>query len=432
MKRRSINRRDFIRRSAIGATAGIFSAGALRPVHARVLGANDRINLGIIGVGGRGGAILGEMLTLAKNEKFNIAVVAVCDVYERRLQAAAQRCNGKAYRNYNELLAHPDLDAVAIATPDHWHARQSIDAMKAGKDIYCEKPMTLYWEEAKEVARVARETKRITQIGSQSASDPRSWKANEIIRAGGIGKLIWSQTGSYRNDRRGDWNWPIDKNAGPDQTGPDRIDWKSWLGFAPDHPWSPERFFRFRKYWDYSGGQATDLLYHSLSHHLIALGPQFPKRVVATGGNYIFNLENDNREVPDTFLVLIDYPANYSVVLVATQVSQNRPQETIRGQKATMMFSSERDGTEMKSSIIVAPEEPFKNEVKAEQLEFPREPRNAYPHMQNFLECVRSRKECNLDAQTGYKVMVPIALSVKAYRENKVMLFDPEKETVIE
>ena len=432
MKGRRIARREFVRRSAMGAAAvGMFGTSALRSVHARVLGANDRINLGIIGVGGRGGAILGELLALGKSEKFNIAVVAVCDVYERRVQDAAQRCGGKAYRDYHELLAHPDLDAVAIATPDHWHARMSIDAMKAGKDMYCEKPMTLYWEEAKEVARVARETKRITQIGAQSASDRRFWEANKIIAGGGIGKLIWSQTGSHRNDRAGDWNWPIDKNAGPDKTGEDHIDWKRWLGPARDHSWSPGRFFRFRKYWDYSGGQATDLLYHSLSHHEIALGPEFPKRVVAGGGNYIFNLENDDREVPDTFLVLIDYPTNHSVVLVSTQVSENRVVETIRGQKATITFERDPKNFEDGGAVVVTPERPFRDEVKEQRITCEPQPRNTFPHMANFLECVRSRKECNLNAQIGYKVMVPIGLCVKAYRENKVMLFDPEKEELI-
>jgi len=432
MKATGISRRQFIRRSAIGAAAvGAVGSTLSRPANARILGANDRINLGIIGVGGRGSAILGEMLALKETGTFNIEVVAVCDVYERRLQAAARRCKGKAYGDYKELLAHPDLDAVAIATPDHWHARMSMDAMNAGKDIYCEKPMTLYWEEAKEVARVARETKRITQIGVQTASDPRFRRAHEVIAAGGIGKLIWSQTGSFRNDRSGDWNWPMDKNAGPDKTGPDRVDWKNWLGSAPEHSWEPERFFRFRKFWDYSGGQATDLLYHALGHHEVALGFEFPKRVVASGGNYIFDLKNDNREVPDTFFVLIDYPTNHTVALVSTQVNQTRVPEVIRGQKATMTFSSERDGAERKSTLIVTPEEPFKDEVREQTVSFDSQPKGAYPHMRNFLDCVRSRQECNLNAQAGYRVMVPIGLSVRAYRENKVMLFDPEKEQLI-
>jgi predicted dehydrogenase len=289
--------------------------------------------------------------------------------------------------------------------------------------------MTLYWEEAKDVARVARETKRITQIGVQSASDQRFHKAREIIAGGGIGKLIWSQTGSFRNVPSGDWNWPIDANAGPDKTGLDHVDWKTWLGSAPDHAWEPERFFRFRKFWDYSGGQATDLLYHALGHHEVALGFEFPKRVVASGGNYIFTQKNDNREVPDTFFVLIDFPADHSTVLASTQVNQNRLGETIRGQKATLTFTADRE--EGARLITLTPEEPFAKEIKPQKFEFEAEPKDAYPHMANFLDCVRSRKECNLNAQNGYKVMVAIGLCVKAFRENKVMLFDPEKEMLI-
>jgi predicted dehydrogenase len=421
MSSASLSRREFLYRSA---AAGAVGLGAWRSAHAQTLGSNERINIGMIGVGGRGSALLGELLRIQKDGKQNIAVVAACDVYARRGEEAAKRCNGKAYADYQELLAHPDLDAVFIASPDHWHAKMSIDAMKAGKDVYCEKPMTLYWEEAKEVARVARETKRVTQIGAGSASDDRYWQANKIIQAGGIGKTIWTQAGSFRNDTSGDWNWPMDKNAGPNKSGADRIDWKRWLGSAPDRPFDAERFFRFRKYWDYSGGQATDLLYHTLSHLVIALGPEFPKRVTASGGNYVFTLANDNREVPDTFHVLIDYPSNHTVALISTQVNQNRVPEIIRGQKASIQFMRNPRDENDKGYVQILPEEPFKKEIEERRVD----PQPRPDHFENFLECMRTRQECHLNAQTGYKVMVPIGLSVKAYREDKVMLFDPEKE----
>jgi predicted dehydrogenase len=424
MAGRRFSRREFLYRSA---AAGVLGVHALRNVQAQVLGSNERINIGLVGVGGRGSALLGELLRIQKDGKQNMAVVAVCDVYARRVEEAARRCEGKPYAEYQDLLAHPDLNAVVIATPDHWHARISIDAMKAGKDVYCEKPMTLYWEEAKEVARVARETKRVTQIGAGSASDDRYWQANRVIREGGIGKTIWTQSGSFRNDTAGDWNWPIDKNAGPNKSGADHIDWKRWLGSAPDRPFDPERFFRFRKYWDYSGGQATDLLYHTLSHLVIALGPEFPKRVTASGGNYVFTLENDNREAPDSFYVLIDYPTNHTVALISTQVNENRVPEMIRGQKASIQFVRDFRNQADKGYFEIIPEPPFKKEIEARRVD----PQPRADHMENFLECVRTRQECHLNAQTGYKVMVPIGLSVKAYRENKVMLFDPEKEEVI-
>jgi len=420
------DRRHFLRRAGLGAAGLTLAGGFLR--HARSMSPNDRINIGLIGVGGRGSALLGELLGLKGDNRQNLQVVGVCDVYERRVQNAARRSEGKAYADYRELIARPDVDAIVIATPDHWHARMTIDAMRAGKDVYCEKPMTLYWEEAKEVARVARETQRITQIGAGSASDDRYWQANRVLRDGGIGKVIWTQAGSFRNDTSGDWNWPIDADAGPDAAGEAHVDWKAWLGATPERPWSPGRFFRFRKYWDYSGGQATDLLYHTLSHLVIALGPEFPKRVTASGGNYVFTLENDDREVPDTFHVLIDYPTNHTVALVATQVNQQRVPEMIRGQKASMAFVRDpRREEEDQGYVEILPERPFADEIPARRLE--PEPRDS--HMENFLNGVRTRRECTLNAQTGYRVMVPIALSVKAYRENKVMLFDPEREELV-
>jgi hypothetical protein len=228
-------------------------------------------------------------------------VIAVCDIYEPRKQRAKDICGGQLFHEYTDLLALDDLDAVVIATPDHWHARISIDAMNAGKDVYCEKPMTLYWEEAKEVARTQALTGRVMQVGAQSASEDRVWKANEVIRSGALGKLLWSQGGYSRNSRDGEWNWYIEPEASPQN-----LDWKRFLGSAPQRPFDPERFFRFRKYWDYSGGIATDLFYHTLAHMEIALTPEFPRRVSAGGGIFIFH----DREVPDTFHMLIDYPTD--------------------------------------------------------------------------------------------------------------------------
>jgi predicted dehydrogenase len=303
--------------------------------------------------------------------------------------------------------------------------------------------VTLYWDEAKEVARVARQTGRVFQCGAQSASNDTWWQAQRIIQGGGIGPVIWSQTGAFRNDPKGDWNWPIG-NARP---GVD-LDWDMWLGhrfgLAPKMPYDPERFFRFRKYWDYSGGLATDLLYHSLSHLLIGLGPEFPTRIVATGHNSVHTLENDRREVPDNFHTLVDYPRRHTVQMAATQENDDGVAELIRGQMATL-----RPGG---PGLIIHPQEPFREKLlemtksavyegaevimgkgrdgreRLEEIRVPRKPRPN--HMENFLECIRSREKPTLNADLAYQVMVPIALSVRAFRENRVMLFDPEKEAV--
>ncbi|UCH36736.1 MAG: Gfo/Idh/MocA family oxidoreductase [Armatimonadota bacterium] len=403
---KKITRRDFLRQSAIAAAA----AGMYSMASPNALGANDRLNFGVIGCGGRGTGLLQDLVNRSKNADANMKVVAVCDIYEPRKERAKGICGGELFHEYTDLLAMDDLDAVVIGTPDHWHARMSIDAMNAGKDVYCEKPMTLYWDEAKEVARVQAMTGRVMQVGAQSASDDRFWKANEVIRQGGVGKLLWTQGGSNRNSREGEWNWWIDPAASPDN-----LDWKRFLGSAPERPFDPERFFRFRKYWDYSGGIATDLFYHSLAHLQIALTPEFPKRVSAGGGIFAFH----DREVPDTYHTIIDYPTHHTVVLTSSMANRQGVEDIIRGHEATLYFRGR--------GVVVEPENEYKDERQG--LEVPSEPRP--DHMTNWLECVRSRKQPHLDAQAGYKVMVAIALGVKAYRENTVVQFDPEKERIV-
>ncbi len=404
-----LDRRSFIARSAAGAAA--LGTGALAaPATGAVLGANDRINVAVIGCGGQGTGHLRRLAKRAENPDEKLKVVAVCDVYEPRKERAKEISGAQVFHHYQDLLEMPGLDAVVIGTPDHWHAKISIDAMEAGKDVYCEKPMTLYWEEAKEVAAVVRRTGRVFQVGVQSTSDDVFWQANRLIGEGKIGKLLWSQSGYCRNSRGGEWNYHIDEEAGPDN-----LDWETWLGPAPKRPLDLERFFRFRKFWDYSGGIATDLLYHALGHMEIALGPEFPTRVSAAGGIYV----QHDREVPDTYHTMIEYPSGHTVVLTSSMANRQGVPEMIRGHEATMTFEG--------GKIVIRPEKEFGDE--GEEIEVGRQPRP--DHMTNFLECMRTRAKPHCDAETGYKVEVAIALGVRSYREGKVMKFDPEKEEVI-
>src|SRR5262249_10201265 len=205
-------------------------------------------------------------------EKTPAKALAVSDVYGKRLRLAKEAVEAKdntvkcgAYLDYRELLNRDDLDAVLIATPDHWHAPIAIEAMHKGKDVYLEKPMTKTVEEAKEIYEPTQQTKRVLQVGSQTTSLDQWIKARKALQDGLIGKLIMSQGSFHRNSKEGEWNWPIDKNAGPDKSGDDFIDWKMWLGNAPKRAFDADRFFRFRKYWDYSGGIATDLFYHIMA-----------------------------------------------------------------------------------------------------------------------------------------------------------------------
>ena len=403
---KKLTRRDFLKQSAIAAAA----AGAYSMAAPSALGANDRINIGVIGCGSRGGPLLHDLVQRSGNPDTNIKVVAVCEVYDRRREAAQQASGGRAFLDYTEMLAHPSVDAVVIAAPDHWHSRMSIDAMNAGKDVYCEKPMTLYWQEAKEVARVQAATGRVMQVGAQSCSEDRVWKARDAISQGKLGKVLWTSGGYSRNSRDGEWNWGIDADAGPQN-----IDWKRWLGPAPQRPFDPERFFRFRKYWDYSGGIATDLFYHTLAHLEIALGPEFPKRVSGAGGIFAFH----DREVPDTFHMLIDYPTDHTVVLTSSMANRQSFDDVIRGHEASLYFEN--------PGIVLRPEEEYQNERP--ELAIVQEPRP--DHMTNWLECLRSRKQPHLDAQTGYKIMVAIALGVMSYRKRQMLHFDPVKEELV-
>ena len=404
-----MSRRDFLKATvATTAVAGLGLSGA--PASGRVIGANDRINVGVIGCGGKGTGHLRDLVKRSEDPNNRLQVAAVCDIYRHRLVNAKAISGAEAFHDYREMLAREDLDAVFIATPDHWHAPMAIDAMTSGKDIYLEKPMTYTWQEAKEVARVAWETGRIVQVGAQSASDDRWWQANKLIKEGAIGKVLWTTSSYCRNSMGGEWNYHIDADANESN-----LDWKAFIGSAPMRPFDKERFFRWRKYWDYSGGIATDLCYHQLSHLMIALGPEFPTRVTGAGGIYV----QHDRDVPDTYHTVIEYPSQHSVVLAQSMANHQGIPEYIRGHQATMYF--ERPG------VVIRPEDEFKDKVQ--QREVAREPRAN--HMQNFLDCVRSRQKPHLDADTAYKIMTAIHLGVLSYRNSRMMVFDPEKEQLV-
>ena len=276
----TVNRRDFVK-AAVGAGFAMGALSGARPARARSLDANDRINLGIIGVGGRGHYLAGVFADLA--EKSNVQIGAVCDVYRKRTSAAAERHKCKGIGDYREMIAGKSIDAVMVATPDHWHARIAIEAMNAGKDVYLEKPMCHTIEEAKQVVRVPSRTKRILQVGSQTTSADQWWKAKKAIADGVIGKMLMSQGSYHRNSTEAaSGTGTIDPDAGPEQRATTYIDWKMWLGRAPARPWNADRFFRFRKYWDYSGGIATDLFFHVVAPlNICWREPQFPYRVMA-------------------------------------------------------------------------------------------------------------------------------------------------------
>ncbi len=434
-------RRAFLSRSTAAVTglasaataAGKLPGAAARSARSntRVLGANDRINLGVIGIGSIGTAHLRTLMPQAE-ETNDLQVVAASDLYTKRKELArsiAQLTEQQIHHDYREMLARPDVDAVLIATPDHWHGQMALDAIAAGKDVYLQKPMTYTIEEARKIAEAAKASGRIVQVGVQGTSDPRFRIAKEIILAGEIGEPVAAQGNASRNSINGEWNWRVE----PEGT-PETIDWKRWLGTAPKRRFSAERFFRWRKYWDYSGGIATDLFYHSLSPLMQTLGPQFPTRVTAAGGIYV----QKDREVPDTYMTLIEYPS-FTIDLAGCMANSSMGRlhsEVIYGYKGTITFR--------RGQVVLTPESVFLNPQERSAgtppvKTFDVPPRKQYAvdigncraHTENFFECMRSRKQPNLDAETGYMVMVAIRLGVDAYRQGAAKLFDPGTQKVI-
>ena len=332
---KGINRRDFLQSTAKATAALSLLSAAPYVARGRVLGANDTIGVGFIGVGGRGSSHIATVRRLIEGGE-KAKVVAVCDAYRYRLNEAAKPTGAKAYMKHKELLADPNVDAVCIATPDRLHVPQALDAIHAGKDVYCEKPMG-HWSQFDLSKRFYEETiklKRVVQIGNQGNSSPAWQKVRELVQQGAIGRVQLVTLGFYRRGDLGE-RMPIpDPQAKP---GPD-LDWEAFLGDAPKVPFTVDRFFSWRKYLDYAGGPCTDLFPHVFTPFVSAIGLKFPTRAVASGG--IFKYTTYDREVPDTFNMCLDYPEKLSIVLPCTLANDYPPEAAIRGDEGTLTLQN--------------------------------------------------------------------------------------------
>jgi predicted dehydrogenase len=445
--RESVDRRDFLKSvGAAGLTMGAANTAfagktGTKTTGGRVIGANDRINVGVIGCGGRGSYVAEHFTQFAGKNKDACRIAAVSDVYEKRKRVHAELYKVKGYLDYRELLAQPEIDAVIVASPDHWHAKMALDAMDKGKDVYLEKPMVHTNDEARQLVATVKETKRVLQVGSQTTSADIWWKAKKAIADGMIGKMLMSQGSYHRNSFGGEWNdgWPIDKEAGPEGKGDNYIDWTMWLGsafkLAPKRPYDGDRFFRFRKYWDYSGGIATDLFYHVVAPLNICWDePQFPQKVMATGGIYVFK---DEREVPDTFHLLAEYAKGHSLVLSSSMANSQHIPGIIRGHAGTIVMVDHGRFESMVPFITVKPEmrggkavggDPYAEKFGTKEIQIPidqTDPMQA--HIGNFLQCMHTREKPHLDVETGARAVVVINLAVQSYREGKTLYWDEKK-----
>ena len=378
---------------------------------------NQRLGIGFIGTGARSAYHQGVVLEFQKE---GIAdPVAVCDVYRPRMVDASKRCGGAAmYDEHEALLEDPNVDVVCVASPDRHHAPQTIDALRAGKDVYCEKPLT-HWaqfELAKEVAAVAAKTGGLVQIGTQHMADDNYPEFIRMIREGVIGKPVHVECSFYR---RGDWGerMPVpDPDAKP---GPD-LNWKRFLGDAPERPYDVSRFFQWRMYWDYAGGPATDLLVHTFTPIFCILQLDYPERVFGGGGTFQYD-----REVPDQCNIIADYPDGPSVVMT-NSLSNYVPEDTkIRGTDGIMTWGMLQGGPDYGVRIV-----PFGEGKK--EIHIPwrgqGDPKKLWL---DLLEKVHTREQPKCNIEMGVRVQAPLSMGVISHRESKVVKFDRENRRLV-
>jgi predicted dehydrogenase len=446
-------RREFILGSATQAASfALVLNGKPIPVFPSALpkpaGPNERVNLGFIGFG-----IRGNILLEAAKETQQANLVEVCDCYQGHLERAKERTEGKVATNfaqYKKLLERKDIDAVIVATPDHWHRSIVLDALSAGKDVYIEKPMTQRIEDGPAIIQAAQKHNRMVQVGSQWVSSDQHKKAREIVISGKLGKVT-KVTASYnRNSSTGSWNYPIPMDL---QDGVN-FNWKEWLGPAPKVAYSPERVFRYRKYWDYSGGISTDLFVHLITSINFIMGAEMPKSVVANGG--VLH-RHDGREVPDTLDALFDY-GTFCVNMAGTFNSASTAGEGIQflgtegslsiglGKSMVQQPEYKREGYEYSiDSWPKAMQEEFLNQddhraesqgpatkPSPENLEFADKPDATVLHLANFVNSVRTRQPGYETAEVGHHAAAAGHMVNLSYRSGKRMLWDATKGSASE
>lgn len=428
MKNKNISRRRFIRNSAgLGAAAGI---GTVFPTSAksysRILNANERIQMGIIGCGGMANAHMDALLNMSTSD--NITIASVCDIYDKRLEAAKEKTKSKAVKNYKEILENPDIDSVLIATPEHWHHRMILDAMDAGKHIYTEKPMTHSIEQSREIVEAMKNSKLKLQVGVQGMSDDSYETAHKYIKEGALGDVVMAHIDYSRNYKGDDfWAYEIDPDAQPGKN----LDWEAWLGPAPSVPWDPRRYFQWRKYWDYSGGIATDLFIHRITRIIKSVGLSFPERVVASGG--LWHYELTRGEIPDTFNMLVDYPEGLTTLVVSSLANDTPIRHLIRGHLGTLEFTREgfviRPQKAVTEAVISGTGENVNQEGEIIHKKSGAE--DVTLHHRNLLNAIREGEALKCDQNLGYYGVVVCMMGVQSFRERAYLKWDAAEQKVV-
>ena len=441
-----LNRRNFLKVTGAASAATLLAGKvhalvAERAEPAAPISANDHIQIALIGAGGQG---QGDTRTAL--EVPGVKLVAVADCYDGRLAHSKEMWGDHLFttRDYNQILARKDIDAVIVATPDHWHKQAAIDAMKAGKDVYCEKPMIHLYSDGPAMIEASQSTGRILQIGSQRVSSMVYVKARDLLAAGAIGRLNMVTARWDRNSAIGAWDYTVPLDASTTT-----CDWPRFLGTAPRIPFNAEQFFQWRKWSAYGSGVAGDLFVHLFSGTHFITGAKGPTRAMATGG---LRFWKDGRNVPDVMLGLFDYPEGFNLSLRVNFVDGGEESEGLifTGSEGTMEIA----GNSVSVSRVPRPKEPgytIGTFTEAMQKEFLKQYRAKYPvvhpeglpparvesyvapagysdsydHFKNFFASVRSRKPVVEDAVFGYRAAGAALLSNLSYERGTIVGWDP-------
>jgi len=432
-----MNRRDFMKSTVVAGATAAFA----RPADAAVA-PGDRLTVGFIGCGARAHEHLDDVTSMS-----GVEVVAVADAYTGRAERARARTGGRAaiVGDYREILANPGIDAVFVVTPDHWHKTMVVEAVAAGKDVYVEKPMSYSIEDGLAMVAAARKSDRIVQVGSQGVSGADLIKARELVKAGKIGEVVMVRAAYNRNSAGGAWLYPI-----PPDASPSTVNWDQFIGPAPKRPFDLERFFRWRCYWDYSGGVATDLFVHLVTWMNFVTDAKMPKGIMATGENYRFK---KTHEVPDTVNALMLYPENFTANLVCTLDNARGSQSGLEvlGTDGSLLLrngggvtlrpeSKHEDNRWVVRSWPEALERAYYADPKIQAVESPDtwaaqttpgeehwgiEGRDdTYMHIANFFECVRTRKQPYEDVVFGHRAAACAHMVNRSIREKKMIEWD--------
>jgi predicted dehydrogenase len=406
------DRRGFLK----GATAAALTANLFT---GPVRGANERLRIAHIGMGRMGRSNLSHSM-----KQDNVEIAAVCDVYEPHLKRAVEMTEGRAkgVRDFREIIADKSIDVVCISTPDHWHAYMTVEACKAGKDVYVEKPICVTVEEGVKMVQAARKYKRVVQAGTMQRSGVHFQKACEIVRSGGLGQVTFVRCWNYGNANREGIGNP------PDGPPPEGLDWDMWLGPAPKRPFNPNRFgvdpkafSHFRWFWDYAGGMMTDWGVHWLDIVQMAFDEAMPGAITALGGKLWFT---DNRETPDTIQVTYEYPG-----FIATDENRSANAQSMFGKSGGILFHGTKATLFVdRSGFRVVPE----RESGVTEMEEKASNQANQDHWRNFLECVRTRQRPIADIETCQRSTTTCLLGNIALRSKLRIDWDSNNWTTVQ